>query len=50
MGRITTAGAIRYYPVPSHGDDFLEGITRGPDGAMWFTEASANRIGRITTR
>jgi virginiamycin B lyase len=26
-----------------------EGITLGPDGAMWFTEQSGNRIGRIST-
>src|SRR5262249_57726250 len=26
-----------------------EGITRGPDGNLWFTESDANRIGRITT-
>jgi virginiamycin B lyase len=25
------------------------GITAGPDGALWFTEAGANKIGRITT-
>src|SRR4029077_16758961 len=25
-----------------------EGITRGPDGNLWFTENSAGRIGRIT--
>jgi streptogramin lyase len=25
------------------------GITAGPDGALWFTEPSGNRIGRITT-
>ena len=24
-------------------------ITMGPDGALWFTETSADRIGRITT-
>jgi Cutinase len=24
-------------------------IVAGPDGAMWFTESTANRIGRITT-
>ncbi|MGH7266700.1 MAG: virginiamycin B lyase family protein, partial [Candidatus Rokuibacteriota bacterium] len=24
------------------------GITAGPDGNLWFTEAVANRIGRIT--
>src|SRR5271154_730258 len=27
----------------------LDGITSGPDGALWFTEATINRIGRITT-
>ena len=25
------------------------GITLGPDGALWFTEGGANKIGRITT-
>ena len=25
------------------------GIASGPDGALWFTELAANRIGRITT-
>jgi len=25
------------------------GVTTGPDGALWFTEFSANKIGRITT-
>src|SRR5262249_55924297 len=25
-----------------------EGITRGPDGNLWFTESIADRIGRIT--
>src|SRR3989442_725766 len=26
-----------------------KGITAGPDGNLWFTEAGGNRIGRITT-
>ena len=25
------------------------GITAGPDGALWFTEQTGNRIGRMTT-
>jgi streptogramin lyase len=25
------------------------GITMGPDGALWFTETGANKIGRVTT-
>src|ERR1700722_1414596 len=24
-------------------------VTTGPDGALWFTEQSGNKIGRITT-
>ena len=31
------------------GDVRASGITNGPDGAMWFTEFAANKIGRITT-
>jgi streptogramin lyase len=34
--------------VPTAGSG-PSGITAGPDGALWFTEASANKIGRITT-
>ncbi len=33
-------------------DPISPGLTRlvaGPDGALWFTEGSANQIGRITT-
>jgi virginiamycin B lyase len=32
-------------PLPSQPD----GITVGPDGALWFTEFAGNSIGRITT-
>jgi streptogramin lyase len=47
-GRITTAGVVSEFPIPtaSSGPDF---ITTGPDGALWFTEFGANQIGRITT-
>jgi hypothetical protein len=31
------------------GGDTQDAITAGPDGALWFTEQNANRIGRITT-
>jgi len=33
-------------PTPDAG---LGAITAGPDGALWFTESTANQIGRITT-
>ena len=45
VGRITTGGAVAYYPVAS--EPF--GITAGPGDALWFTEPSSNAIGRITT-
>jgi virginiamycin B lyase len=58
IGRITTAGAVTEFPIPpaSHvgrgpfriGHDAW-GITMGPDGALWFTDTIANKIGRITT-
>jgi CSLREA domain-containing protein len=37
-----------FFDVPTPGSS-LSGITRGTDGALWFTEQSADRIGRITT-
>jgi streptogramin lyase len=37
-------------PSPAHAQGTLSpfGITRGPDGNVWFTEAGGNAIGRIT--
>lgn len=48
IGRITTAGAVSSYGA---GSIDASDITAGPDGALWFTEGSAqgNDIGRITT-
>ena len=36
------------YPIPS-ARSLSYFITAGPDGALWFSELSASRIGRITT-
>lgn len=50
IGRINPAGIVTEYPLPS---PFQEprGITRGPDGTVWFTETGghvgAEGIGRI---
>jgi virginiamycin B lyase len=44
VGRITTAGAISEFPLPSASDAFF-GITAGPDGALWFTEANVKKSG-----
>jgi virginiamycin B lyase len=48
VGRITTAGTISEFPLPS-ASKLLSGITAGPDGALWFTEVNDKKIGRMTT-
>ena len=48
IGRITTAGVITEFPIPSASSG-PGGIAAGPDGNLWFTELNANQIGRITT-
>jgi virginiamycin B lyase len=40
-------GPIVEYKVPTAAAG-LNGITSGPDGALWFTETDANKIGRIS--
>jgi virginiamycin B lyase len=42
------AQAITEYPIPT-ANNGPQGITTGPDGALWFTEGNGNKIGRITT-
>jgi uncharacterized protein (TIGR03437 family) len=49
IGRITTTGTITAYALPTPINSASQGITAGPDGALWFTEMQSNRIGRITT-
>jgi virginiamycin B lyase len=44
---MTTAGVLTEFPVaPGSGP---LGIAAAPDGALWFTASTGNRIGRITT-
>jgi virginiamycin B lyase len=49
----TGAGTITIYSSPgihfSTASYTYAGITAGPDGALWFTNAGNNTIGRITT-
>ncbi len=45
IGRITPAGHISEFSLSSN--SYARGITAGPDGNLWFTEA-ANDVGRIT--
>jgi virginiamycin B lyase len=49
IGRITTAGAITEYRIPTKNASPWV-ITLGPDKNMWFTEANANQIGRAISQ
>jgi virginiamycin B lyase len=51
LGEITTAGAITEFTTPATNGS-PRGITRGPDGDLWFTDPTGNgtgKIGRMTT-
>ncbi len=50
-GLVGVAGAttITEFPIPTANSRPFGDITTGPDGALWFDENEANRIGRITT-
>ncbi len=41
-------GVFTAFPLPAP-SSLPIGITNGPDGALWFTEYGANKIGRIST-
>jgi virginiamycin B lyase len=48
VGRISPGGAVSEYTVPATGSVLgVGGLTRGPEGDMWFTEPAANRIERV---
>jgi streptogramin lyase len=38
---------VTTYPIPTSNSNPYQ-ITKGPDGALWFTESQSNKIGRIT--
>jgi probable HAF family extracellular repeat protein len=46
VGKITTAGMITEYPVPTSLSGPIQIVT-GPDGNLWFTELLGNNIGRV---
>jgi streptogramin lyase len=46
IGRISVTGVQNYYTVPSP-NGFGGGIVSGSDGAIWFTEITNGKIGRI---
>ena len=43
----TATGKINEFPLPTERAGPFD-ITAGPDGNLWFTEFSADKIGRIT--
>jgi len=46
-GATTNVVSINQFPIPTAASAPI-GIASGPDGNLWFTEAGANNIGRIT--
>lgn len=48
VGRMTPTGQYQDWPLPEAGAS-LDDITVGPDGALWFGEDRAPRLGRVTT-
>ena len=48
VGRLTPAGKITEFDLPDPGANPYA-ITWGPDGALWFAEFGAGKIGRMTT-
>ncbi|MGH2551901.1 MAG: virginiamycin B lyase family protein, partial [Thermomicrobiales bacterium] len=46
--RVSLSGQITGFTLPNPADGVID-IVSGPDGAIWFTQESANQIGRITT-
>ena len=48
IGRLTPAGQVTEFLLPSANSDEREEITAGPDGNLWFTEEYNHQIGRIT--
>jgi streptogramin lyase len=46
IGQITTDGVVFEYAIPTAASMPI-GVTHGPDGAIWFAENAANKIGRL---
>ena len=48
VNRLSTSGQVTgSFPIPT-ANSAPQGITAGPDGNVWFTEFSTNKIGRVT--
>jgi streptogramin lyase len=49
VGRITPAGAVTLFNIPSDPVPINSGLTTGPDGNLWFAKSNVRKLGRITT-
>jgi virginiamycin B lyase len=49
VAKMTTAGKVTQYKLKPANSLSLNGITSGPDKAIWFTLEEPNIVGRITT-
>jgi virginiamycin B lyase len=49
VAQVTTDGDIFEYAIPTPGSQPI-GITHGRDGAVWFAELAANKIGRLDVK
>lgn len=49
LAQVTTDGDIFEYAIPTAGSQPI-GITQGPDGAVWFAELAASKIGRLDVK
>ena len=47
LASVLRGQTITEFPVPTPGSG-PSGVTSGPDGNVWFTEANAGKVGRIT--
>lgn len=47
LARITPQGLSLIVGLPNAADISTAGVTTGPDGAIWFTDSTDNRFGRI---
>jgi len=48
IARITTAGVVTSFPIPTPSFSSGNHLAAGPDGNVWFTTSSAALLGRVT--
>lgn len=46
MAKVTTSGTFTEYTIPTINSQPI-GIAAGPDGNLWLTEASGNKVAKI---